>query len=418
MKKAWVIIKREFQTRVLTKGFIISTLLVPIMIIGFIGLQIFLLSQERETPLNVGVLDNSGIVFSGLYNTLDDTLKNGDRKYKLTPLQINQDLQDRDAYFANLIKDKVFDAILVIPAHVLDSGKVAYYAKKVSDIELIRLFRNAINEVLTEYNYQQAGISLEKIKALKASVAIQAVKVTKKGTQKSSVAGEFLSSFILMMLLYFTLIMYGTYIWKGIVEDKVSKIVEILLSSVTPNQFMIGKIFGNGLIGLAQVLIWGIFVGIAVIFAMSSNPQIFQSVSISFSVMFYFTIFFLLGFFLYATFFAIVGAVSGSTDDAQQFQTPFTLLIVVAFLIGMAAIQNPGAPYVEILSYVPFFTPIVMFSRILISDPPVFSILLSVIITLVTIGAMTVISAKIFRVGILMTGKRPSLPEIIKWLKK
>lgn len=418
MKKIFVIIKREFMTRAMTKGFIISTLLVPILLIGFMGLQVFLMSQKSEESVTIGVMDKSGIVYQGLFKTLDDTLQDGQRKYKIAPLPVDSAIKDESAFFANFIRENVFDVIIVIPENVLDSSKVEYYAKKISNYDLIRIIRDAINNTLTEYKFKLAGIDVQKIQKLKSHVSIETIKVTKKEVKQSSAAGEYITGWILMLLLYVTLLMYGTYIWKGIVEDKVSKIVEVLLSSVNAIQFMFGKIFGNALIGLAQILIWGIFILFGILAGLAYKPEILKLISLSPAILFYFALFFMLGFFLYATFFAIVGSVSGSTDDAQQLQSPITIIIVVAFLIGASALTNPGASYVEVLSYIPFFTPIVMFSRILSSDPPVLGIIASIVITIITIILMTILTAKIFRVGILMTGKRPTLPEILKWLKK
>ncbi|GAB4184447.1 MAG: ABC transporter permease [Calditrichia bacterium] len=418
MRKIYVIIKREFITRVMTKGFIIGTLLVPVLMVGFIGLQVFIMSQEHETSTLVGVLDKSGIVYDQLYAQMDDTLSNGERKYKMTPITKPDTSVDETAYFANFIREDVFNLVIVIPEDILSSQKATYIAKKVSNYDLIRSISRSINSVLTEYQYKQAGIDVDKINQLRVRIDLETVKVTEKEVKESSAAGEYFTAVVLMLLLYMTLLMYGTYIWKGIVEDKISKIVEILLSSVNSLQFMFGKIFGNAIIGLVQILIWGIFAVVAFVAGISVNPAIGKMISLSPDIIFYFTIFFLLGFFLYSTFFAIVGAISGSMDDAQQLQTPFTILIIIAFLVSMAGINNPDSSYMNIMSYIPFFTPIVMFTRIIVSEPPLLGILFSIAITIVTIVLMTMLAAKIFRVGILMTGKRPNLPEIVRWLKK
>lgn len=416
MKKIWVIIKREFITRVMTKGFIIGTLLVPVIMVAFFGIQIFLLSQEKETSRQIGVVDKSGILLDKLNEAFQDTLKDGRKKYQFIPIEITAE-ENLSNQLITYIQENVFDIIMVIPSHIADSGKVIYYAKKLGNYELLNSFRNAISTILTEYNYEKAGIDISRLKELKVRIDIETIKVTKEGAQKSSAMGEYLTGFFLLMLLYMTLLLYGQYIWKGIVEDKISRIVEILLSSITPTQFMYGKIFGNAFIGLAQIAIWAVFGGIVLIGTLTMNPQVLSMIHINADLLIYFIIFFLLGFFLYSTFFAIIGAVSGSMDDAQQLQSPFMFLIIIAFLVAISALNNPDAPYIEILSFIPFFTPIVMFARIIVSEPSIYSIIISVLLSVGFIVLMTILAAKIFRIGILMTGKRPTLPEFLRWVR-
>ncbi|MCK5076793.1 MAG: ABC transporter permease, partial [Calditrichia bacterium] len=183
-------------------------------------------------------------------------------------------------------------------------------------------------------------------------------------------------------------------------------------------QFMIGKLFGNGLIGLFQFGIWGLLGSISSFYFVTMFPEMAKGLSLTPGVFGYFIIFFVLGYFFYSTFYAIVGAVSATSDDAQQLQMPFTMAIIGSFILAFMAINSPDSQMTMVLSHIPFFTPIVMFTRILTSQPPLWEIGLAIIINIFSILLMIAIAAKIFRIGILMYGKRPNIPEIFKWLRR
>jgi len=218
------------------------------------------------------------------------------------------------------------------------------------------------------------------------------------------------------MILYMTILLYGITIARGVIEEKSSRVVEILLSSVSPFQLMFGKILGIGSVGLTQYIIWGTFaMGLSAFVTSLVGTNITNL--ISGTTIIFFIIFFILGFLLFSTMYAAVGAMCNTEHEMQNYQFVLVMFLVVPMLMAVFIVQNPNSTVAITLSLIPFFTPMLMFMRINLITPPPFQIGLSIVLTILTILLMIKLSAKIFRVGILMYGKKPSLAEIVKWLK-
>jgi ABC-2 type transport system permease protein len=230
--------------------------------------------------------------------------------------------------------------------------------------------------------------------------------------------GTFIVAFIMLFFIYMSVLFYGLFVMRGVIEEKQSRIVEVVISSVKPTQMMLGKLIGIGLVGLTQVGMWALSAALLSVFGAS----MFSSRGVSLPkippILFvYFVAFFVLGYFLYATLYAMVGAMVSSEEDAQQAQMPVTLVIVVPMMLFGMVMANPNSATSIALSLVPFFAPTLMMMRIAVINPPVWQILLSMSIMVVTILACTWLAARIYRVGILMYGKRPSLAELGRWLR-
>jgi len=204
---------------------------------------------------------------------------------------------------------------------------------------------------------------------------------------------------------------------RSIIEEKNNRIVEVLLSSLKPFDLMAGKIVGVGAAGLTQYAIWGVFsIGIGS-YALSTG-QFSQFVSFGWSTIAFFILFYLLGFLFYSTLFAGIGAVCNTDQEAQQLQTPVVMCLAFTIIIPMAVMQNPDGTFATVCSMIPFFAPILMFMRINILMPPVWQIALSIAILLASIYIAGILAAKVFRIGILMYGKRPDVREILKWMRR
>ena len=248
-------------------------------------------------------------------------------------------------------------------------------------------------------------------------VNIETVKVGKGGEKANGFERMYITSFIFIMLLYMTILLWGVAVQRSIIEEKNSRVVEVLLSSLRPFDLMAGKIVGVGAAGLTQYAILGIFSIGLTSYAMSSG-QFAQYVSFGWSTIAFFILFYLLGFLFYSTLFAGIGAVCNTDQEAQQLQTPVVMCLAFTIVIPMAVMQNPDGTFATVCSMIPFFAPILMFMRINILMPPVWQIALSVAILIASIFVAGVISAKIFRIGILMYGKRPDVREILKWVRR
>ncbi len=254
------------------------------------------------------------------------------------------------------------------------------------------------------------------VERLLMPVELDTVHITK-GHEGASGMAVFLAGFFMVMLLYVNVLIYGISVMRSIIEEKNSRILEVLLSSVTAKELLAGKILGVGAVGLTQIVIW------LVMSALVSTPGIvaaksyLSNVHIPVSAMAWFGVFFLLGYFLYSTMYAGLGAMVNSDQEAQQMQWPAMLPIVLSIFLAGPVMQQPDSQIAVWLSLVPFFAPILMFIRVMAGQPPAWQLVLCLALMLVTIYGLLVLSSRIYRVGILMYGKRPTLAELRRWLK-
>ncbi len=221
---------------------------------------------------------------------------------------------------------------------------------------------------------------------------------------------------VMVMLLYMTVLFYGISVMRSVLEEKSSRVLEVLLSSATSTELMTGKLLGVGAVGLTQILVWAVMAGaialpsLAMQFA-SSELQIPPAVLAAFAV------FFLMGYFLYSTIYAAIGAISTTEQEGQQLQFFIVIPLVVSVFMLLPVVQTPDAPAVVWMSMIPFFAPLLMYARIVVQTPPVWQIALSLFLLAATIAGILVLCARIYRIGILIYGKRLTLPEILKWMK-
>jgi ABC-2 type transport system permease protein len=418
MNKIIAIVKREFKESVLKKSFIIMTLLTPIIMLGFTVVPTLLARLEVEEPTVLSIYDETGFVAKHISEALDDTLKGGTPRFVINILNKSSDAQEMIEAQKKLIGEESIDCFLFVPHNISADGELVYYARNVGNFDLNRRIRKAVSSITIDNRLMNSGLDHEVINKLTKSIDMKTIKITKGGAESErGFQTEFFSTFIFVFILYITLIMYGFVLMRSIIEEKNSRIIEVLLSSATPFQIMAGKIIGQGSVGITQYLIWATF-GIALIFLgpsmLSVSPDMF---SFSPSILFYFVLFYLLGYFLYATLYTGVGAITNTDQEAQQMATPITLMLVVPIILLTFMVKNPDNSIIEIMSYVPFFSPMIMFARINLAEPSLLEIWSSIGILIASIILMIWISSKVFRVGILMYGKRPTLPEIIRWLK-
>jgi ABC-2 type transport system permease protein len=313
--------------------------------------------------------------------------------------------------------------LLEIDKNVLLNGRVVLYSQIVSDFSLNRRITSALNSAIVNLRLTNEGLQPEIIRRLMRGANVEIVKVGKEGMHKES-GQTFFLAFLLMMILYVTLVGYGTSLMKSVIEEKMSRIVEVLISSLRPFQLMMGKIVGVSLVGLTQYVIWATC-GI-LLFAYGDSlsrlfpwlPQFPPLPSVPFILFFYFIFYFMLGYLFYATLFAAVGALAGEEGDTQQLVFPILLPLIFPILTMVYIQAHPDAPNVVFMSMIPFFTPLVMMVRVIVSTPPLWQIIASIFIMIVAIVFTTYVAGRIYRIGILMYGKRPTISEIIKWIRK
>jgi ABC-2 type transport system permease protein len=413
------IIKREYKENVYKKSFIITTLLTPALMLAMIFVPAMLVRMDVESSYNLALVDHSGLFANELPKKLDTKLSNGHPKFQFPVIA------DQQAAF-NTQKDELrmrvdsgeLDGFIFIPAQVIDTPQVEFYARNVGDFDLNQQIKNAIDDILIDYRIHQSGIDPATINLLTRTTEMKTFKLKKGEEEKESgFIQEYFSTFAMVFILYMTIIIYGVSIMRGVLQEKNSRVIEILLSSANSFQLMVGKILGLGSVGLTQYLIWSLLAIGLLLFGTSMAALPNGLTTISPYVFIYFVLFFLLGYFLFACIYAGIGALASTDQEAQQMSMPVVFLIIIPILVMTFITKNPDSLTSVILSLIPFFSPILMFARVNISAPPLWQVWGSVVLLILTILLFMWISAKIYRVGMLMHGKRPTLPEIVRWVR-
>lgn len=448
MDKFWAVLKREYKKIVWTWTFIISTLLAPILLIGISVVPMFIFSLKGE-PIRLALVEQSGKVSARLKENLspekqlENFKKANEDAFKKVEVNQQEKLKDTAQQFGGTfvieevkpagksvetlrqelserINKETLDAYLIIPEN-FDStdAKFDFYARNASDFITKGQLENAVEESVRAERLAKANISEEKLREINRKINFSVMKVSEKGEEKDNDLG-FAVGFTLAMIIYISLTLYGSVIMGAIIEEKETRIAEILFSSAKPFELMMGKLVGVGLASLTQVAIWlgtaGIVAGYFLTMAsVSGLPFPIPSLSVSFILLF--LLFFLLGFFCYATIYAIIGAMVTTSQEGQQFVFPPILISLVGLYSVFLVIRDPNSTYSFWASITPFISPIVMPVRIFIDMPPIWEILLAILLNVGMIFLITWIAAKVYRTGMLMYGKRATIPEVWRWIR-
>ncbi len=423
--KIWTIISFEFITRVKSKGFIISTILAPIFLIALIIIPGLVASfSMNETSKHIAVIDQSSIVV--------DKLIRDDAK---TFFKSNSSV---DELKKQILNGKL-DAFLLIPNDVLQKGEVTVFTPGGGGIGYIEKIDKIISDIVREKRLLNAGVDKKVITIVEQGIDIKSIKVTTEGTQKDYTEFFSIFGYMLGFMIYFLMFMYGAIVMRGVITEKVNRIIEVINSSAKPMEIMMGKIFGIGGVGLLQVLIWVILLAVVTVAGGSIATMFIHQPSLSsisqgaaatqikglpfdipqipIGVWFAFVFFFLVGYFMYSALFAAVGSAVDQEEDAQQLQMPITMPLIIPILFMPAIMANPDGTLAIVLSLIPFFSPIIMTARIAATSVPLWQIATSVVLTLGTLLLCVWLASKIYRTGILMYGKKPSFKELIKWIR-
>lgn len=439
--KIVAVIKREYMTRVKSKGFVASLFLMPVLMCGLLFLSSFLaiMADRTEEMRKLAVIDETGEIFDQMQEIIakHPTFQHkGELVYQLheetaTTKKEKTALQER-------VRTKEVYAYLEIPKDVFASGKVDFYARTVTNSNVQNALRRIISDIVRDKRFAASGYSRREVSQLMRSVGFNAYAV-KSGKGKDGGAKVESSiemgariglGYILVFVLYMFVIIYANSIMRSVLEEKTTRIVEVIISSIKPHQLLLGKLFGVCSVCLTMFAIWVVFGVLMVIniepilgiFGIDSLPtqfiQVIETVKASSAeVLTYFFVYFIIGFFLYSTLYAVVGAICSSEEEAQQTSVPLTILIIIPFVLMFQLFRIPDSILSVLLSHVPFFSPILMFMRINVLMPPLWEILLNVLLVCATILIVMLISGKIYRVGILMYGKRPTLGQLWQWVR-
>ncbi len=449
MQKFLAVLKREYKKVVFTWAFLITTFLMPLIASVFVIVPMFIFSIEGDKT-RIAIADKAGSISKRLQENLSpkriSEKARKAAKEQLTDLNASQEEKmKRNAeqlggnfefvpYNAETksieqikkelnaqISEKKLDAYIIIPKDIsAKDARFEYYSRKAGDFVINSTLQDALNEAVRSQRLADADISEEKLKELSRKVAFDVKPLTETGEIKEE-GGSFWMAFIVAMLIYIVLAVYGQAIMSAIVEEKETRISEVLFSSAKPFELMMGKLVGVGLAGLTQLAIWIASVLILLSFgfvsAIMSGAEITLP-KITASMVIYFFIFFLLGYFIYATIYALIGSMVTNMQEGGQFAFPPIMLLLIGLYFCFAVVRDPNSTFAFWVSIAPFFAPIVMPVRILSEIPPFWQIALAIIINLVAIIGLTWVASRVYRVGMLMYGKRATIPEVWKWIRQ
>lgn len=443
MNKLFLIIQREYFSRVKKKSFIIMTLLGPLLMAGVMIVPIWLAIKDK-TEHHIEVIDQSGLFIDKLPDT---------KQIKFTYTD-----ESIEKAKSNLGKSP-YDIVMVLPREILNSYKatpILYYSKQ-PGISTEQYIANNIENILFDYRLQGDSIDVTKIDKARRPVQIATIKVTELGKdEKTNTETNMLIGFVCAIIIYIMIFLYGAQVMRGVIEEKTSRIVEVIISSVKPFQLMLGKIIGVALVGLTQFLLWVILTFTistmvsSFLFKDLIKDQVTQNAQmekvykndilagtdkmdhvkspneaisilndvshINFGkIIFLFAFYFLFGYLLYAALFAAIGSAVDSDADTQQFMLPVTIPLVLSFVVAQSVAANPDGAVAYWFSIIPLTSPIVMMVR-LPFDVPVGDIITSMTLLVLGFFFFTWMAGKIYRTGILMYGKKVTWKELGKWL--
>lgn len=437
MTKLLAVVKREYIQRVRAKMFIVSTILLP-AVMSLFGIVPAIIFSIETPPLRLAVVDQTGEMYSQLEESLDgdssepDSQSDNTNQLRTLPRrgfgtfrleEVSATSQSLDEIRANLdqrMRARELDGYLILPPDFLSHGKAEYFNNNPGDIISSRALQSALNRATREQRLIDAKVDNKTRQELFKPVNLEGVSISAAGQERNA-SGRFALVFGMGLVMYLAILMYGQIILGSVVEEKETRIAEILFSSVKPFTLMMGKLVGVSLVALTQLAIWGLafsvfaLYGVGVLAARGISASI---PGVPLSHFFYFGLFFLLGYFMYATLYALVGSMVTTAQEGGQLAMPIILILVVSFYLFLPVSRSPDSPFSFWVSIIPFTAPVAMVVRIVTQTPPFWQIALSLVIGFGTVLVIMYVASRIYRVGMLMYGKRASIPEAIRWARQ
>src|SRR5579864_7451765 len=427
MRNTWLIIKREYLQRVRTRSFLVLTLLLPGIMTVLMALpaKLATMGQKAQHLVVVASTQQFGekvrqqLLAAPAGDEDDEAADTGTKQKPEDDYVIDVDANPTEAERADL-RDKVstraIDGCLWLTDDAIASHKIVWYSREMMGFRERSWLSETISRVVEQQELSSKGMSAEQANQMLQPIKVQPIRIERGREAKGNGTGRFLEIVVMVMLLYMAVLFYGISVMRSVLEEKTSRIIEVLLSSASSTELMAGKLLGVGAVGLTQILVWVVMAGVVALPSLATQPSL-SDLAISPTVMAAFALFFLLGYLLYSTMYATIGAITTTEQEGQQLQFLIVIPLVLSVFMLMPAIRTPDSPTMVWMSLVPFFAPIVMYARIVVQTPPLWQILLSLVLLIGTVAGLVVLCARIYRIGVLIYGKRATLPEIVKWLK-
>ena len=425
--------KREYLVRIKAKGFWIATLILPLFLTA-VSVVPSLLLAKSEARQKVVVVDQTGRVAADLKQALEtrqqktaepgakpEKRRNRMAKFDLVVEPPQGDPTAQRAGLDRRVVAKEIDAWLWIGPEALTDNKVEYHARSVSNFFTQDVLTDDVSAAVRKVRLDQAGLDPERIGKLTEPIELSTVRVSKEGSRAEGGFAGAAFAYILFMLLYLTLAIWGQQVMLGILDEKSSRVIEVLVSTLKPFDLMLGKLSGICLLGLTQITIWlttlGLVTAPGVLVAMGALPDDIVLPRLTVAMALHFVALFILGFFAFSTLYAAIGASFNNVQEAQQVAGIVIFFLIAPLALMYRVINDPDSTLSVVASLIPPFSPLLMTLRIGVQIPPLWQILLCDALLLAFIWVMITVCARIYRVGILMYGKKPTLQEILRWVR-
>lgn len=457
MNKFLAVVKREYVQRVRTKFFVIMTILGPLMLVVFTIVPGLLFSIKAGGDTRIAVIDQTegARVYESIRRSLlkkdledenertensADSLNSNTKeraelagkslrgRFQVEQLRTdNRSIDDlRGELNARIGRDEL-DGYLVVPSDILENSEstTTYYGRNVGDVITRGQIEDRLNQAVRRERLVAQGVKEDQIENLSKPVDLVAYSVNEKGQEGAKDTGAgFVMVFIIAFLIYISVLMYGQVVLGAIVEEKETRIAEILFSSVRSSTLMVGKLVGVSLVALTQLGIWTLafallsLYGVGMLAAQGINVGDIAIPHLPASFFIYFFLYFVLGFFIYASIYVLIGSMVTTAQEGGQLAMPVVFLLMAGLYMAFPVIRAPNSPFAVWVSMVPFFAPITMMVRIVSQTPPLWQILLSLVIGASTVVLLLWLASRIYRIGMLMYGKRATIPEVMRWIRQ
>lgn len=411
MHKVWLIARREYLDKVRTKAFLFTTILFPALMLGMGILPGKLIGQKKGGTRHIVVVTSTQSIADQVQQRLNDHNNSG---LKFVAEASTDTSESNKAALRKRLDANEIDGYLWADDASIAAGKAQYVGHETSDFLEMADYERALTRVEIRNRLAASGVKDQNLDQLLKNVSVEAVRF-EGGKEAHGASAMFILGIVCAVLIYMTTLIYGIQVMRSVLEEKSSRIVEVMLSSVSPKEMMTGKILGVAAAGLTQLAIWavaGSIYGVPILAAQSGG-----SFAIPMRAYIGLPVFFLLGFLIYSAMYAALAAAVNTDQEAQQFQIVFMMPLILTMAFMYSIMRAPNSGLSLFLSLFPLTSPVLMYLRIVISQPPMWQIAASIAILLATFYGIVVVCARIYRVGILMYGKRPTLPEIMKWLR-
>ena len=426
--KILLVVKREYLTRVRTKSFILSTLLSPLAFIVMMGIVAYVSIVDEEIEKTVGIIDETGVLYDKLIE------QNSSRYLDVSDLSTDS--------VKTIVLNGDMDGYIILNEQNINNTTLPTLVYGGSGgILFIQSVESDVRNVLRDERLASSSVSDEVRAIFETQYKIESVKLTEDGEEEDNAVFGALFGFILGLLIFMGVFGYGAVLMRSVIEEKINRIVEVIVSSVKPIELMMGKLLGVCVLAITQFAIWILaYIGLSIVAApiaatflgaqTANLPDGAKEISSSFDpskleafvvdpiIFIYFIVFFIIGFMIYAAIFAAIGVAVDSEQDTQQFMIPVMAPIMIGYFLNLRVIENPDSVIAVVSSLIPLTAPINMISRIAATEVPMIQILGSLALMILTFIGLMWLAAKIYRVGILMYGKKPSYKELAKWIRQ